>query len=132
MGEAYLQEAFNRVCTNAKVAEGSYVCLMKRVSRYGGPEEGGWWTEDVYPVAYQWFATEEAANAACDAVEKLAKQLTDFARTDYGEHCLRQMDWCEARGLDADYLPEPDGPDEYYVYVGEGVPEATYGPRRYE
>ncbi len=81
---SYLQSAFEAVCKEAKPATGSYVCLMEESQRYGGPEEGGWWTTDVTLVAYQWCATEEEADAKRAAVEQL-----------------------EARGLDADWQRVP-------------------------
>ena len=46
---------------------------------------------------------------------------------------VAEMEWCEARGLDADYLPEPDGEVTYHVVTedtpGEGV---SRGCRHYE
>lgn len=128
----YLQSAFESVCADAKQAEGAYVCLMERVSRYGGPEEGGWWTEDHILVAYQWCSTEEEAAAKREAVERLAEDLQDQARKDYGEHCLRESEWLEARGLDDSFLPEPDGPSEFYVTVSDGLPSNSMGATHYE
>lgn len=132
MRDSYIQEAFNLVCSEAKQAEGFYVVLMECTSRYGGPEEGGWWAHDTIPVAYQYFHTEVAALAAKEAIERMAEELTQDARRQHGDYCLRTMEWLDARGLDADYLPEPDGPTEYYVYVGDGVPEGSMGPTHYE
>ncbi len=132
MSDSYLQEAFDLVCREAKRAEGHYVSLLAHVPRYGGPEEGGWWTTDVRVVAYQWFATEEAANAACVEVEKLAERLTSESRKEFGDQCLREMEWLDARGLDADYLPEPDGETVYAVVVTEGLPSESFGPTHYE
>ena len=40
----------------------------------------------------------------------------------YGDHCGRQMEWLEARGLEADYFPEDDGPEEYSVSVYSELP----------
>ena len=127
-----IQDAFNQVCKNAKQAQGFYVCLMQKTQRYGGPEEGGWWTNDRIVVAYQYFTTEEQASAAKEQVEKLAEEMTQDEKRLYGEHCLRQMEFLDARGLDADYLPENDGPEEFYVTVSEGIPEPSYGPSHYE
>jgi hypothetical protein len=47
--------------------------------------------------------------------------------------CATGVDWCEARGLDADYLGEPDGPSEFVIIV-ETAPgkSAVKGPRTYE
>lgn len=128
----FIKAAFSQVCKEARRARGFYVSLMENCPYYGGPEEGGWWGSDERVLAYQYFSTEEEAEAARLEVLKLAKQLQAEARRDYGEQCLREMAWLEARGLDADYLPEPDGPSTYSVLVTEGLPEEHYGPRHYE
>lgn len=129
--ETYLQDAFDHVCKEAKKAGGFYVSLMENVPYYGGPEEGGWWGSDTRLVAYQYFTTEEAAEAAKDKVEELAAELSAQARRNFGEQCLRELDWLEARGLDADYLPEPDGESEFFVTVTEGLPQESEGVRGY-
>lgn len=129
---SYLQSAFDVVCSEAKPAEGAYVCLMERSQRYGGPEEGGWWTTDCVLVAYQWCESEEEASAKREAVEQLAAKLRRDAQREHGERCIREMDWLDARGLDADWLPEPDGPSDYYVTVSSGLPSNNYGPTHYE
>lgn len=121
----YLQDAFDAVCKDAKPAEGWYVSLMETVPYYGGPEEGGWWGSDTHIVAYQFFPTEEQAQAATTKVQRLAEELQDEARKSFGEHCLREMEWLDARGLDADYLPEPDGESKFYVLVSRGLPEES-------
>lgn len=128
----YIQIAFDEVCKDAKPAHGFYVCLMERVSFYGGPEEGGWWGADTHIAAYQYFPTEEQARAAQEQISKLAYELEQDARKQFGEACLNEMEWLEARGLDADYLPEPDGPSEFYVIVSEGLPKESRGCRHYE
>lgn len=127
----FFQAAFEAVCKEAKPAEGFYVCLMESVPFYGGPEEGGWWGRDTHLVAYQHYPTEEQADAAVKQVEKLAKELSDESRKDFGEQCLREMEWLNARGLDADFLPEPDGESEFYVLKCEGLPEESRGCRQY-
>lgn len=128
---SYLQAAFDEVCSEAKQAQGFYVVLMENIPFYGGPEEGGWWSSDRVIVAYQYYATEEAAQAAADAVKKLAAELEANAKTEYGEQCLRETEWLEARGLDDSFLPEPDGPSEFYVCVSEELPQNQYGCRQY-
>jgi hypothetical protein len=129
---AYLQSAFDAVCKDAKRPEGFYVCLMEKQQVYGGPEEGGWWRTNRVLVAYQHFDTEEQANAAADAVRKLAEELKQQSRREHGKQCLREMDWLHARRLDADFLPEPDGPNEYYVEVGDSLPSNYYDSAVYE
>jgi hypothetical protein len=128
----YLQEAFNQVCKEAKTAKCWYVSLMENRPFYDGPEEGGWWGCDTVVVAYQQFDTEEAANNAKQAVEKLAAELTEESKKDFGKQCLQEMDWLEQRGLDADFLPESDGESDFFVVVSESVPGSRYGRRGYE
>lgn len=128
---SHLQQAFNTVCSEAKQAQGFYVSLMESVPYYGGPEEGGWWGSDHIVHAYQYYATEEAANAAAEAVKKLAEELETQAKREFGEQCLREMEWLDARGLDADYLREPDGNSEFFVTVTESLPENSFGDRQY-
>jgi hypothetical protein len=127
----YIHEAFHRVCLQAKAPETWYVCLMEKAQFYGGPEEGGWWGTDTFLSAYQEFPTEEAAEAAAEEVRKLADELSKQSRREHGRQCLRETEWLEARGLDADYLPEPDGPSEYHVLVSRGLPEGSRGCRQY-
>lgn len=128
-----IKEAFFEACDDAKAPEGSYVSLYRKSQYYGGPEEGGWYGTDCTILAYKYYPTEEAAAAALEQVEKLAQEKTQEAKMVYGEQCLREMDWLESRGLDSDYLREPDGPDEFYVLI-ESTPgsNCSIGPRRYE
>ena len=129
--DQYLRAAFEKVCREAIQAAGHYVSLMERAPFYGGPEEGGWWGEDVHVVAYQHFDTKEAAQAAAAQVIVLANELIEESRKSHGEQCLREMDWCDVRGLEADYLPEPDGPSTYYVEMTEQLPQGYRGNRQY-
>ena len=129
---SYIREAFEKVCSEAKQAEGHFVVLVEEIPYYGGPEEGGWWGRDTDIIAYQWYPTEEQASAAAEEVKKFAKELEANAQREYGEQCLREMEWLDARGLDADYLPEPDGPSEYHVIVSDTLPEPYRGSRHYE
>jgi hypothetical protein len=129
---SHLQSAFDAVCKDAKQAEGYYVCLMEETSDYGGPEEGGWWRHDTVLVAYQRFDTEEQAEAARQKVLELAAELGQQAQREHGEHCLVTMEWLDARGLDADFLPEVDGPSKFHVIMSQGLPENSYGPSHYE
>lgn len=129
---SYIQEAFNLICQEKKEPSSYYVCLMENVQFYGGPEEGGWWGTDSILIAYQEFPTEELANEAKEKIEKLAEELNQCERDQHGQLCLNQMEWLESRGLDADYLPENDGPSEYHVYVDTEIPVSSYGSRHYE
>ena len=130
---SYLQAAFDHVCSSAVKAEGFFVTLYENCPYYGGPEEGGWWGSDTRLVASQHFSLEEDADKAKEAVEKMAEDLTKQSRREHGQACLDSMEWLEARGLDADYLPEPDGESKFWVTVEKtrGECEST-GSRHYE
>ena len=128
----YVEAAFNAICTEAREPEWYYVCLIESYQRYGGPEEGGWWQTMSNVVKWQQYASRELADDAAERIRVLAGELTDMARSTYGEHCLRQMEFLEARGLDADYFPENDGPDEYHVDVCDRLPVFDNTPAHYE
>lgn len=127
------KEAFFTVCDDAQPAESHYLSLYVSVPYYGGPEEGGWWGSDTHLIAYKQFDTLEALEAARAKVEALAAELNDEARRQFGDQCLREMEWLDARGLDADYLPEVDGESSYWVTT-EDVPGSMVrqGCRHYE
>jgi hypothetical protein len=119
---SYLECAFHTVIEDARTPESWFVCLMERTCEYGGPEEGGYWINNHICQAFKEYPTEEAAQTAKEQVVDLAAELSVEARRSYGQMCLRQMDWLEARGLDADWLGEDDGPSEFYVTVCNEVP----------
>lgn len=128
-----IKEAFFSVCEDAKPAVSSYVSLYVRVPYYGGPEEGGWWGEDHRLVAYKHCSYPDHAEAVRRDVEALAEELSSESRREFGEQCLREMEWLEARGLDANFLPEPDGEVEYYVAEEQSPGSlASTGCRHYE
>lgn len=127
---SYLKEAFDAIC-DSELPDVWYVCLIERVPYYGGPEEGGWWGSDSHCVAYRKYHSKEDADVAAAAVEKLAAELEEEAKREYGDHCRMELDWLEARGLPADFLPEPDGPADYSVVVSPAVPADSHGPRHY-
>ena len=112
-----LSEAFHEACENAQDPEGFWVSLYQKSPYYGGPEEGGWWGEDIIIVSYKYYPTKESAEAAMNSVKKLAESETMRAKAEYGDQCLRESEWLEERGLDDNYLSEPDGPDEYFVVL---------------
>lgn len=130
--DSFIQQAFDEVCSSSKEPEDWYVCLMERVPFYAGPEEGGIWSSDTLLVAYQLFQTEELALEAEKKIKKLAKELTNESRKEFGRQCLRQSKWLEDRGLDDNFLLEPDGESEYFVRVCQTLPEPRYGSRHYE
>lgn len=129
---SYIQQAFNLVCENAQEAESWFVVLMERCPFFVSPAEGGTWSSDSIVVAYQEFVSEKLARQAAKKAERLAKELQQQAQQEYGEHCLRTMEWLDQRGLDADFLPEPDGPSEYFICVTDEIPQNQYGSRYYE
>ena len=114
-----IKQAFQAICTEATKANHRYVSLYKEIPFYGGPEEGGWWGTDRVLVETQRFATEDDAESVVIAVRELAQKLTEDARRADSEAMARSVDWLEERRLDADFLPEPDGPEKYFVVVEE-------------
>lgn len=126
----YTFAAFHGICKNAISSEEWFVCLMERDRVYLGPWEGGTWGDDTRVEAWQSFPSEELARKAAKAVEELAKELSEASRREHGKQCLREMKWLEDRGLEADFLPEPTTTD-YYVWVGQEIPEAQTALREY-
>lgn len=125
-------DAFFEICKEAEPAIGCFVSLYIRVPFYGGPEEGGWWGEDVKLVAYQWCVTQQIADNLKAKIDKLADDLSKQSKREFGDHCNNQLEWLEARGLDSDFLPEVDGESEYFVEVEETIGSLEYaGDRHY-
>jgi hypothetical protein len=128
-----IKQAFFSVCDEAKPAVRHYVSLYATVPYYGGPEEGGWWGSDVELVAYQEVTNDVEAQAISERVEVLAEQLSKQAKDSFGRACQQEMEWLDARGLDADYLPEVDGEESYWVTTESRPGEhAHQGSRHYE
>lgn len=126
-----MKEAFFEICREAKPAEASYVSLYASIPFYGGPEEGGWWGRDFKLVAYERFDSEEAAEAALEAVESYAAKLSREAKDRFNRQCAAECEWLEARGLDADFLPEVNGEESYSVRIESRPGEAAYEGCRY-
>ena len=122
-----LHDDFNEAIKDAIPAISHFVSLYVDVPFYGGPEEGGWWGEDRSLVCFKEYPTEQQAEDAKVAVEKVAVDRSKEAMREWGEHCGRQVDWCEERGLEPDYLPETSGPTKYFVAV-----EITLGGLAYQ
>lgn len=120
MKDAALASAFFASIADAKPAGVWFVSLVASCQRYGGSEEGGWWYDENELIAYQQFSTEEDAEAAAEAVKALAGKLTAEAVLDHSAAMSDSIRWLNARGLDADYLPEPDSETTYHVVVTEG------------
>ena len=129
----YLSAAYDKVCREAESAEDRWVSLYESHRYYGGPEEGGWYGTDRRLVKTQRFSSQDAADRAYKRIDALAKELTAEAKQAWAKRCSDELDWCEARGLDADYLPEPDGGTEYFVII-ESVAGSreSRGSRGYE
>lgn len=124
--------AFYAVCKDHVPAHAKHVSLYRIESFYGGPEEGGWWGHDYILVASQKCDTEAEADALAHKVSDLADELSKQAKDSFNRGCAMECEWLEARGLDADYLPEVDGEDRYAVYVEDFAGEmASTGDRHY-
>ena len=129
---SYIEEAFKEICKDAQAPKTWYVALCVNERRYGGAEEGGWWYDHAEVLEYQAFPDEATAWAVRCKVEERAAELSKDAERRQGEAALRSMEWLEARGLDADYLPEMNGPEEYFVSVTETVPNYQNSKPSYE
>lgn len=129
----YINSAFHAICTESTEPERIWLSLYRVDQYYGGPEEGGWYGSDYVLTASQQFTTHGALDAAATRITALANDLTDQGKRAFGENCLRETEWLDARGLDDDFLPEPDGPTRYVVIQEEvrGSSESQ-GPRHYE
>ena len=130
---AAIQAAFDAICTEATPARAHHVSLYRNEPYYGGPEEGGWYGSDTVLVAHVQVDTHEHAEAIRAEVEKLAEQMTKEAKDAFNRQCADECEWLEARGLDADYLREPDGENRYWVTIEDSAGEhAHQGTRHYE
>jgi hypothetical protein len=128
-----LRAAFEAVCVNAVKREGVFLSIYRRSPFYGGPEEGGWWGEDVVLEEYQSFDFVADAKAALNDIDLHVTAENNAAKLAYSRQCRRESDWLEARGLDDDALPEVSGPESVFVRIEttRGSFEST-GARHYE
>jgi len=128
-----IEQSFQEICDQPTVAEAWYLSLYARVPFYGGPEEGGWWGNDVVLQEYQRFHSKQDAETAESRVAALVKQMDGDARRAWGEQCLRELDQAEAHGLEPSDLRETDGPTEFFCVV-EQTPgqHESRGCRHYE
>lgn len=132
MRDNFLEAAFDKVAQAPVVCEEWYVTLWRKSRFYGGPEEGGWWGTDRIPVKYKIYPSEELAEDAAGRITNLADELTRESEREDARYCASTMEWLEARGLEADYLPEPDGPDEYCVSVSQSPPVEKIASRQWD
>lgn len=128
-----LRDAFEFVCINAIRHEGVFVSIYLRSPFYGGPEEGGWWGEDVTLEAYQRFDFMPDAVLAIEAMREAVENETNDAKKAFNDQCSKECAWLERRGLDDSALPEVDGADSYFIRIEttRGSFEST-GARHYE
>lgn len=119
---SYIEQAFNLKIHDAKKPESWYVCLVETYRAYAGPEEGGTYQTQNHLVSYKEFADEKSAYEAQKQVLEFAQELSNDALNDHGNYCQQTMDWLESRGLEADFLREPDGPSKYLVLVLDHIP----------
>jgi hypothetical protein len=129
----YIQEAFAQVVADRKAVpapERWYVVLWEVIRWYGGPEEGGWYGNDNVPIEYGEFKSEAEAEEVAERVKERAEELNRLTKRSHGERCLAELEWLDARGLDADYLPESDE-SYFYVSVQDDIPKAQCGQRGY-
>jgi len=128
-----IREAFFQTCQEAQPANKQYVSLYIVVPFYGGPEEGGWWGSDTHLLAYNECTTADEAERVREQVMVLADELSQTAKEEFGQRCLDETRWLEARGLDDNFLPEVSGEEKYIVMVeqtpGENV---NIGSRHWE
>lgn len=129
----FLHAAFDEVCRKAENADETFVSLYERTCEYGGPEEGGWWRHDMVLLKTAKFPTQAVAERVAAQVASRASQMSAESKRAWAERCSREVDWCDERGLDADYLPEPDGPSEFEVVIEKVAGSRAYrAPRVYE
>jgi hypothetical protein len=112
-----IYDAFIEILEDAKPCEAAFVSLYRRKSWYGGPEEGGWYGETISLEFSKRYPDKEEAEAAKELVDGKAKEMTAEANEAWARRCANDMEWLEERGLEPDFLPEIDGPDEYFVRV---------------
>lgn len=129
-----IKESFEKIMMQiVRNPETWFVCLMEYRPFYGGPEEGGWWGEDVELISYAPFRNEELAIDAAKQVWELAARLTRESKTQFNEMCARSLDDAEARGIDPSSLPEVADGSRYAIIVTRELPqEFEEGNRRYE
>lgn len=113
----YIKEAWEQICKDAQEPDGVWLTMYCDYPFYGGPEEGGWWGTDCVLQETMYFQFENDANGTKEIVQKRAEELNELAKRRFGDRCLQELEWLDARGLDSDYLPEPDGEEKYFVVV---------------
>ena len=128
-----IQEAFWEALMDATLVQDWHCTLYLTERWYGGAEEGGWWGSTVTAVAHVSYKTPSEAEAALDAVKQLAIAKTKEAKQIHGDVCLRQLDYCEQRGIDDanSVFGEIDGEDSYSVRIENELGASEYSTSRY-
>lgn len=130
---ACLREAFMQACDDVREAGKFYLSLYVRVPYYGGPEEGGWWGEDIRLVAYNEYLSLEQAQEVEKAIQEMVDDENRCAKKQFSQMCSDQMDWLDARGLESDFLPEVSGEEQYFLSVEQELgASVSVGCRHYE
>ena len=128
-----IHDAFFQLVENPEACGTYWVSLIKTETFYGGPEEGGWWGEDHIPIATKEVATKREAKLLRQRIAKLAAELSREEQQDHSARCQRQLEWAEARGMDADdVFGEVDGPTLWSVRISRRPPREIRGSRSYE
>ena len=128
-----IKDVFFNICDNSKWTGNFYVSLYVKTPYYGGPEEGGWWGNDISLVAYKQYDMEEKAKYVLSKINQLVKELNLESKKAFSKKCSDECDWLEARGLESDYLPEVNGEEEYFVVVENEIgSHKSTGTRVYE
>lgn len=113
---ANLPAAFAEMFPDARPCKAAYVTLYEVQSRYGGPEEGGWYYDWFTPVASQQVADEQTAHDLAEQIREKADQMTTDATGEWARQMLESCEWAEARGIDPADMDEPDGPTRFLVF----------------
>ncbi len=129
---SHIMDAFQELVSERKQTGTWYVCLCSTQRRYGGPEEGGWWYDASELHEYAEFPSREIAEQVAGKVRLRAAELSAEDRRSRDLACARSLEWLESRGLEAGYLPEPDGHEEFFVAVTEELPTMHNEKPRYE
>lgn len=128
----YIKEAYQRVCKDTLKPESFWLTLYCSYPFYGGPEEGGWWGQDTVVKETKHFEFRDDAEKVKVLIDQEVSDLNIIAKSAYGKRCLHETEWLDARGLDDDYLPEPDGEEKYFVVIeSERGEQEHYGDRYY-
>ena len=110
-------------CESPRQKESKFISLYESHQCYGGAEEGGWWYHQSFLQESYECIDEQQASEIRQEMWDFADEMNELSKKQHNKHLAESLEWLEARNLDADFLPEPDGPSEYHVtyerYPGE-------------